>query len=167
MSADRDFKRSETVPGAAPSLAAIHIKSEGSIVVDLKRDDRNNEIAAMIVDAFSDFERLKRAVADAEDRAAKAEEAKRRAQFDARGRREELERALSGRSGFNGPVRCEVAEDGKVWLLDPVKRGRGLGLHYDSLDALWRHHPELRPTAWGSDDDGAYVILDGWRCPHA
>lgn len=69
-------------------------------------------------------------------------------------RRAEIERkkaagVLDGKRGnvAFGDVFIEIT-DGAVWMLDPVKRGNGFGFRFDSLDELWRAHPNLRPVSW-------------------
>lgn len=68
---------------------------------------------------------------------------------------------LTGKSTIAawGDVFVRVADDGSAWLLDPDKRERGMGFRFDSLDAVWRTHPALRPVRWGSDAEGPFLIL--------
>ena len=67
--------------------------------------------------------------------------------------RRKVARVLDGKSGSVafGDVLIEVAADGAVWMLDPIKRGAGFGFRFDSLDDLWRTHPNLRPVSWTND----------------
>ena len=60
---------------------------------------------------------------------------------------------LDGKSGNVAFGDVLVREgSGGVWLLDPVKQNAGFGLWFESLDALWRAHPNLRPVSWASGD---------------
>lgn len=79
-------------------------------------------------------------------------EDKRAADHRAEVERNKAAGVLDGKSGnvAFGDVLIEV-KDGSVWMLDPVKRSGGFGLRFDSLDELWRAHPNLRPVAWGED----------------
>jgi len=72
------------------------------------------------------------------------------------------EAAVTGRRRFFSPVLMKPASGdwaGAVWLLDPVKQERGLGLCFDSLAEVRRLHPEL----WviGVRDGG--VLLDAFN----
>lgn len=70
--------------------------------------------------------------------------------------------AIAGRRRFFGPVLMKPAIDGnwagEVWLLDPEKKERGVGLRFASVAEVRALHPEL----WviGATADG--VMLDAW-----
>lgn len=159
------IKKSNTIPGAASECAYVWLPGGGMIIVDTKDDAKNNDLAAMVEDWHNEWHASKLLVQFAQDDALRHADNARKSSEDAAKSRAVLSRAMSGSSGFNGPVRCEVTAAGVVWLMDPTKRGKGLALHYPSLDALWRQHPELRPVKWGEDEDGKYMILDGWAFP--
>ena len=77
-----------------------------------------------------------------------------------------LRSAIAGRRRFFGPVLCRPAGtdwSGPVWLLDPTKQERGLGLRFESLEELRQQHPELWPV--GVLDGG--VLLDASTLPTA
>lgn len=77
-----------------------------------------------------------------------------------------LRSAIAGRRRFFGPVLCRPAGtdwSGPVWLLDPTKQERGLGLRFESLEELRQQHPELWPV--GTLEGG--VLLDASTLPTA
>lgn len=76
------------------------------------------------------------------------------------------EAAIAGRRRFFGRVLVRPVNrdwSGEVWLLDPEKKERGMGLRFASLAEVRALHPEL----WIVDvtDDG--VLLDAWGEPPA
>lgn len=69
---------------------------------------------------------------------------------------------INGRRRFFGPVLCVAGPNGwggEVWLQDPEKRDRGMGLSFSSLVELRRIHPEL----WIVRPEGDGILLD--VCP--
>lgn len=57
-------------------------------------------------------------------------------------------------------VRTDPHHAGMVWLLDPGKGWDGFGYSFPSLDDLWRQMPDLRPVAWGEDEDGPWMDVE-------
>ena len=139
---------------ALPSGTSVLIYSGGEA-----EDKSARELADRIVDGERALEvlRAERDQARSQRNAALAEASR----LD-----RSLRSAISGRRRFFGPVLCRPAGtdwSGPVWLLDPKKQERGLGLRFESLADLRQQHPELWPV--GTLEGG--VLLDASTLPTA
>lgn len=110
-------------------------------------------LALLVVDHHAELESLRAQLAEREAllATARARAAAAEAARDA---------ALTGRRRFFGRVLMKPATagiwDGPVWLLDPEKQEKGLGLRFDSAAEVRLAHPELWVV--GMSQDG--VLLD-------
>ena len=113
--------------------------------------DKLNSLLSLLCDAISETVETAALVRNAWQARADARKGERRAEA-------RLARVLDGRR-IRG--RFLVQQDdvrGGVWLLDPEKGPTGFGWWFESLDALWRAHPDLRPVAW----DNGGLLVEPW-----
>lgn len=145
-----EIKPAATIPGAAPEWAWVYVDDATIYVRPVcGGDDVANAVAARIADALQRYDEatasLRNEIADLRAKLSRSDGALK----DTRAR---LDAVIGGRRRFFGEALVRVADDGAVWLLDPVKREAGIGLRFSSLSALWREHPELRPVRWSGGD---------------
>lgn len=134
-----------TLPSGLRVLVDPSEESQNQAALDVAR--RTVEGEASLAAALADITRLREQVQRLENKV--------------RDLRTINEAAITGRRRFFGPVLLKAGPDGwtgAVWLLDPDKKERGLGLQFASLAEVHTMHPEL----WviGTTADG--VLLDAW-----
>jgi hypothetical protein len=109
---DPKVKESVTLPGAASAVAVVYLPNSGSIVFDTKNDAQNNDLAWMFFHALQGHTDGLRRVREAEAETERANAAAKRAADSERRLKDAIDRLLTGRSGFGGPVRLEQSNDG-------------------------------------------------------
>lgn len=113
--------------------------------------DKLNALLSLLCDVVTDTGVVAAQVRNAWQARADARKGERQAET-------RLARVLDGRR-IRGRFLVQMDDvRGGVWLLDPEKGPAGLGFWFESLDALWRAHPDLRPVSW---EDGR-LIVEPW-----
>lgn len=161
------IKIHEYMPSASGGRNLGFDAAEGVHVLIQPSGPEYQKRAQQVAVAFADAALEQQAQKLALDALSKANETLAEQLRKARARIAELERAneaaVTGRRWFFGPVLVKPAKrgdwSGVVWLMDPVKQERGLGLAFSSLAELRQMHPEL----WIVEPRDGGVLLDAFN----